>query len=148
MKQRAFRAEAPDVRVFRLCNPESGEVMMKKILLVDDSKVAVFSERLILERSGLYEVVVAADGDQAVEMAEAEKPDLIVMDVIMPTMTGFEASRALRAMPETKDIPIVLVTTRGEGCNIEEGYESGCNDYVTKPVDGPELLRKIENLIG
>lgn len=121
---------------------------MKKILLVDDSKVALFSERLILERSGLYEVVVASDGDQVMEMVDVEKPDLIVMDVVMPVMSGFEACRALRAQPETKDIPIVLVTTRGEACNIEEGYESGCNDYATKPVDGPELLRKIENLIG
>lgn len=121
---------------------------MKKILLVDDSKVALFSERLILERSGLYEVVVAVDGDQVLEMVESEQPDIIVMDVIMPTMTGFEACRALRAQPATKEIPIVLVTTRGEACNVEEGYESGCNDYVTKPVDGPELLRKIENLIG
>ncbi len=121
---------------------------MKKILLVDDSKVALLSERLVLERSGLYKVVVAADGDEGLELASAEMPDLIVMDVIMPTMTGFEVCRALRANPQTRHIPVVLVTTRGEPCNVEEGYESGCNDYATKPVDGPELLRKIENLIG
>lgn len=120
---------------------------MNKILLVDDSKVALFSERIMLERSGLYEIVVARDGDEVLDMVEAEDPDLIVMDVIMPTMSGFEACRALRAQPQTKDIPVILVTTRGEACNIEEGYASGCNDYVTKPVDGPELLRKIENLI-
>ncbi len=125
-----------------------GEAKMNKILLVDDSKVALLSERIILERSGLYQVVVAEDGDQALEMAEVELPDLIEMDVVMPRMTGFEACRALRAQPNTKDIPIVLVTTRGEAENIEEGYASGCNDYVTKPIDGPELLRKIENLIG
>lgn len=121
---------------------------MKKILLVDDSKVALLSERIILERSGLYKVVVAEDGDQALEMAQVEIPDLIVMDVVMPTMSGFEACRVLRVQPDTRDIPIVLVTTRGEAKSIEEGYASGCNDYVTKPVDGPELLRKIENLIG
>lgn len=121
---------------------------MKKILLVDDSKVALLSERLVLERSGLYEVVVAADGHEGLEMAMQERPDLIVMDVIMPTMTGFEVCRALRSNPDTRQIPIVLVTTRGEACNVEEGYQSGCNDYATKPVDGPELLRKIENLIG
>lgn len=120
---------------------------MNKILLVDDSKVALFTERIILERSGLYEIVVAIDGDEVLDMVRAEDPDLIVMDVIMPTMSGFEACRALRAQPQTKDIPVILVTTRGEACNIEEGYASGCNDYVTKPVDGPELLRKIENLI-
>jgi CheY-like chemotaxis protein len=121
---------------------------VKKILLVDDSKVALISERLVLERSGLYAVVVAVDGQEAIDTAKAEKPDLIVMDVIMPGMGGFEACRALRVQPETKDIPIVLVTTRGEACNIEEGYASGCNEYVTKPVDGLELLCKIENLIG
>ena len=120
---------------------------MNKILLVDDSKVALLSERIILERSGLYEIVVASDGDEVLDMVEAEDPDLIVMDVIMPIMSGFEACRALRGQTQTKDIPIILVTTRGEACNIEEGYASGCNDYVTKPVDGPELLRKIENLI-
>lgn len=120
---------------------------MNKILLVDDSKIALLSERIILERSGLYEIVVAIDGDEVLDMVRAEDPDLIVMDVIMPTMSGFEACRALRAQPQTKDIPVILVTTRGEACNIEEGYASGCNDYVTKPVDGPELLRKIENLI-
>ena len=66
----------------------------------------------------------------------------------MPKMNGFDACRTLRAMPETKDVPIVLVTTRGEACNIQEGYDSGCNDYATKPVDGPVLLKMIAKLLS
>ena len=121
---------------------------MKRVLLVDDSRVALLSERIMLEGSGLYEVLVAEDGDEAVEVATAEGPDIVVMDVVMPKMTGFEVCRELRRLRETADLPIILVTTRGEAKDVEEGYASGCNAYVTKPVDAAELLRKIEDLIG
>ena len=118
----------------------------KKILVVDDSKVASMTTGMVL--ASRYECVSAENGAVAVEMAIAEKPDLILMDVMMPIMGGLEACRQLRAQAETKEIPIIMVTTRGEADNVEAGYESGCNDYVTKPVDGVELVTKIENLIG
>jgi DNA-binding response OmpR family regulator len=70
------------------------------------------------------------------------------MDVVMPTMDGFEACRKIRIRAETNGIPIIMVTTRGEAINVETGYECGCNDYVTKPIDKVELLEKIENLTG
>jgi DNA-binding response OmpR family regulator len=70
------------------------------------------------------------------------------MDVVMPIMDGFEACRKIRLQAETNGIPIIMVTTRGEAINVESGYESGCNDYVTKPIDKVELLTKIESLIG
>jgi DNA-binding response OmpR family regulator len=70
------------------------------------------------------------------------------MDVNMPVMDGFEACRELRGKAETKSIPIILVTTRGEAENIEAGYENGCSDYVTKPIKGSELLSKINNILG
>ncbi len=118
----------------------------KKILVVDDSKVASMTTNMVL--ASRYECVTADNGAIAVEMALAEKPDLILMDVVMPIMDGFEACRMIRARAETNGIPIIMVTTRGEAINVEAGYESGCNDYVTKPIDRAELLTKVENLIG
>jgi len=70
------------------------------------------------------------------------------MDVVMPRKTGFEACRELKQREDTKAIPVILVTTRGEGENVEAGYESGCNDYVTKPINAQELLTKVRDHIG
>ncbi len=119
----------------------------KKILVVDDSRTALFMETMIL-RNGPYSLVTAGDGEEAVRKALAEHPDLILMDVVMPRMTGFEACRQLRGQPETKSIPIIMVTTRGEEQNVETGFASGCTDYVTKPINGAELLEKIKNYVG
>ena len=118
----------------------------RKILLVDDSKVVSMTTNMILGSE--FECVMAENGAVAVEKALSEKPDLILMDVVMPTMDGFEACRLIRMQVETSGIPIIMVTTRGEAVNVETGYASGCNDYVTKPIDKAELLTKIENLIG
>jgi len=118
----------------------------KKILVVDDSKVASMTTCMIL--ASRYECVTAEDGEIGVEMAASEMPDLILMDVVMPIMDGFEACRKIRMQAETNGIPIIMVTTRGEAINVESGYESGCSDYVTKPIDKVELLTKIESLIG
>ena len=119
----------------------------KKVLVVDDSKTALFIESTIL-RGGPYELVTAADGEEAVQKALAVRPDLVLMDVMMPKMDGFEACRALRRLPETRDIPIVMVTTRGEESNMETGFAAGCTDYVTKPINASELLSKIRSITG
>jgi CheY-like chemotaxis protein len=119
----------------------------KKILVVDDSRTAIFIESMILKK-GPYDLVTAADGVEAVEKAIAERPDLILMDVVMPRMTGFEACQALRQLEETQAIPIILVTTRGEEQNVERGFASGCTDYVTKPINGVELLAKVSDQLG
>jgi CheY-like chemotaxis protein len=119
----------------------------KKVLLVDDSRTSIFMEEMIL-RKGPYEILVAADGREGVEKALAERPDLILMDMVMPRLNGLDAVRELRAKPETKNIPIIMVTTRGEGDNVEKGFESGVNDYVTKPIDGVLLLAKIRDYLG
>lgn len=116
----------------------------KKILVVDDSATTLMMEKMILRR-GPFDLVTASDGVEAVEKATAEHPDLILMDVVMPRMTGFEACRALRGRDETSAIPIILVTTRGEGANVETGFASGCTDYVTKPIDAVELLAKVND---
>jgi CheY-like chemotaxis protein len=120
----------------------------KTILLVDDSAVATLNEKMILRGSGRYVLLEAKDGAEAVAMAKVEKPDLIVMDIVMPKMDGIEACRVLRSDEATKEIPIIMVTTRGEAENVEAGYAAGCNDYITKPVNSGELMKKVENLIG
>jgi DNA-binding response OmpR family regulator len=119
----------------------------KKILVVDDSKTALFMVTTILKKEP-YQLLTATDGQQAIEVATAEHPDLVLMDVVMPRMTGFEACRELKRREETKSIPVILVTTRGEEENVEIGFESGCNDYVTKPVNGQELLAKVRDLVA
>lgn len=119
----------------------------KKILLADDSTTALMMEQAILAK-GAYDVVVARDGRAAVQMAVDEAPDLIILDVVMPRMDGFEACRELRRLESTRTTPIIMVTTRGEPQNIETGYEAGCSDYVTKPINGPELVSKVRDLLG
>lgn len=118
----------------------------KRILLVDDSRTALLLERALLERS--YDIVTAGDGVEAVNLALSAPPDLILMDVQMPRLDGFAAVAQLRARPETQHIPIIMVTSRGELEQVEAGYRSGCNDYVTKPVHGSELLAKVRSSLG
>ncbi|HYR27932.1 MAG TPA: response regulator [Thermoanaerobaculia bacterium] len=119
----------------------------KKILLVDDSNTILMMERMLLTR-GPYDLVTATDGDEAVAKALTERPDLILMDVVMPRMNGFEACRRIREDEATALTPIIMVTTRGEVSNVESGFESGCTDYVTKPINGPELIAKLQNYLG
>jgi len=119
----------------------------KKILLVDDSRTSLFMEQMVL-KNGPYDFVTARDGQEGVDKAESERPDLILMDVIMPRMGGFEAVRELRAREATREIPVIMVTTRGEGDNVENGFESGCTDYLTKPIDPAALLAKVRDHLG
>jgi len=119
----------------------------KKILLVDDSRTSLFMAQMILKK-GPYDVITAGDGVEAVEKAVRERPDIILMDVVMPRMTGFEAVRELRGRESTRAIPIIMVTTRGEGPNVETGFESGCSDYVTKPIDPVILMAKVRIHLG
>jgi DNA-binding response OmpR family regulator len=114
----------------------------KKILLVDDSSTVLLLHRMMLGHCG-YELITAKDGQEALDKASTERPDLIFLDVLMPRMDGFQTCRALRARPETKTVPIILVTTRGEPHYVRQGFESGCTDYITKPFDGEELLAKV-----
>lgn len=119
----------------------------RKILVVDDSRTALLMETMILKK-GHYQLVTAEDGEEALKKADSERPDLILMDVVMPKMSGLEACRELRRREATQSIPIIMVTTRGESQNVEKGFESGCTDYVTKPIDGLVLLSKIRDYIG
>ena len=121
---------------------QQGDLMTtKKILLVDDSQTVLLMHKMILSKH--WEIVTARDGQEGVEKALAERPDLILMDVVMPRLSGFEAVQQLRANDATRDTPIIMVTTRGEEQNIESGYELGCTDYITKPVNNIELMTKV-----
>lgn len=118
----------------------------KKILLVDDSPTAILWQRLILEDDP-YDILVATDGEEGVRVAKAELPDLVLLDVVMPRMGGFEALRAIRADVSLRHTPVLMVTTRSEMPNVLEGYEGGCNEYITKPVDRTELLTKVRSYL-
>jgi len=120
--------------------------MKKKVLLVDDSNTVILMERMILAK-GPYDIVVARDGVEGVAKAKSEKPDVILLDVMMPNLDGLSACAAIRADAETAGIPIVMVTTRGEEQNIETAFRNGCTDYVTKPINGLELLTKLQNIL-
>jgi len=122
-------------------------MVRKRILLVDDSETSLMMARMILSKAN-YEILVAKDGQQGVETAARERPDLVLLDVVMPRMNGFEACAALKARPETQGIPVIMVTTRGEGESVESGFSAGASDYVTKPVNGLELLTKVRSALG
>ena len=119
----------------------------KKILLVDDSSTVLLMEKMILSKSP-YELVTASDGQDGYDKALVEKPDLILLDVVMPRMDGFEVCRRLRQRDETRGVPVIMVTTRGELHSVETGYQSGCTDYITKPINGLELLSKVKSYLG
>lgn len=114
----------------------------KKILLVDDSATTLMMEQMVL-RGQPYQIVTAKNGREAVTTAAAENPDLILLDVVMPEMNGFEACRSIRQSPASRTVPIIMVTTKGEEHNVETGFRSGCSDYITKPINGAELLTKV-----
>ena len=118
----------------------------KKILLVDDSSTILMMEKFIL-RNDPYVLITASNGEEAVQKAVTLQPDLILLDVIMPRMNGFEACRRIRENEASKHIPIIMVTTRGEAANVETGWVSGCTDYVTKPINSTELLAKVRSLL-
>jgi len=121
--------------------------MKKKILLVDDSRTSLMMHSMILNKHTNYELATASDGEEAVRKAEAESPDLILMDVVMPKKNGFETCREIRGNQKTAHIPVILVTTRGEEQCVETGFESGCNDYITKPVNAQELVLLVQSYL-
>ena len=119
----------------------------KKILLVDGSRTSLLLERMILAPES-YQLLVALDGEEALQVAAAERPDLILMDVVLPGLDGLSALRRLRAAPDTRATPVILVTTRGEPDSVEAGWESGCTDYIAKPIDAEELICKVRSCLG
>jgi two-component system cell cycle response regulator DivK len=120
---------------------------MAKILLVEDNELNrdMLSRRL--QRKG-YDVVLAVDGQGGVEMAASEAPDLVLMDMSLQVLDGWEATRRLKATPSTKHIPVIALTAHAMSGDREKALEAGCDDYDTKPVELLRLLRKIEILLS
>lgn len=123
-----------------------GKKKMAKILLVEDNEMNrdMLSRRLI--RKG-FEVVMAVDGGEAVNMAESERPDLILMDMSLPVVDGWEATRQVKASATTGHIPIIALTAHAMSGDKEKALGAGCNDYDTKPIEMSRLLEKIEALL-
>ena len=120
---------------------------MARILLVEDNEMNrdMLSRRL--ERRG-YEVIVAVDGEEGVARAKADAPDLVVMDLSLPGIDGWEATRQLKAADETRSIPVLALTAHAMAGDREKALAAGCEDFDTKPVDLPRLVDKIDALLG
>jgi twitching motility two-component system response regulator PilH len=117
-----------------------------KILVVDDSPtdLKIMSEPF---KSGGYELVTAADGEEALRKAESERPDLMVLDVVMPKMNGFQVCRKIKTTPELKGIKVILLTSKSQESDQFWGMKQGADAYMTKPFDGNELLAKAASLL-
>jgi CheY-like chemotaxis protein len=116
-----------------------------KILYVEDNEDNVYVLQRRLTRAG-FKVLVAPDGMQAVTMAAAEQPDLILMDLSLPLLDGWEATRRIKAAPETRHIPVMALTAHAMAGDREKAMAAGCDDFDTKPVELPRLLGKIQTL--
>ena len=120
---------------------------MPKILLVEDNEMNrdMLSRRLV--RSG-YEVIIAEDGARSVEMAASDRPDLILMDMSLPVIDGWEATRRIKATPELSKIPIIALTAHAMATDREKALDAGCDDYDTKPIELQRLLGKIKTRLA
>ena len=119
----------------------------KKILIIDDERITVELAQVILE-SHDFEVVCAYDGEEGLKVARAEKPDLILLDILLPKKDGFDVCEELRSDHNFKDVCILMFTAKGLSQDVERGYEVGANDYIVKPFSGNDLVVKIKKHLG
>jgi two-component system alkaline phosphatase synthesis response regulator PhoP len=119
-----------------------------KILVVDDEVYIVQILEFSLSRIEGYEVITATDGEEALEKVREGRPDLVVLDVMMPRMDGYEACRRLKAEESTKDIPVILLSAKGRAMDQNKGFEVGADDYMTKPFSPRKLIEKIKTVLG
>lgn len=124
-----------------------GEAAGATILIVDDSPTETHILKGIVEGGG-YQVITATDGESGVALAKESKPDLVLMDVVMPGLNGFQATRQLSKAPETQDIPVIVVTTKDQETDRAWGLRQGAKEYVVKPVAADELLNKIRTVLA
>ena len=118
-----------------------------KILVVDDEIYIVHILDFSLGMEG-YEVITALDGEQAIEKAHAEKPDLIVLDIMMPKLDGYEVCKAIKSSPETRHIPVILLSAKGRNVDQKLGFDVGADDYITKPFSPRKLVDRINAILG
>jgi two-component system alkaline phosphatase synthesis response regulator PhoP len=119
--------------------------MPKKILAVDDERHIVRLVQVNLERAG-YEVVTAFDGKDALEKVASEQPDLVVLDVMMPYMDGFEVLQNLRKNQATRDLPVIMLTAKAQDADVFRGWQSGVDCYLTKPFNPMELISFVKRI--
>jgi DNA-binding response OmpR family regulator len=118
-----------------------------KILVVDDEVYILHILDFSLGAEG-FEVITADNGEAAVEKAKTERPDLIVLDIMMPVLDGYETLRQLKRNNDTKDIPVILLTAKGRDVDKRLGFEVGATDYIVKPFSPSRLIERIEEIIG
>ncbi len=119
----------------------------RKVLAVDDERHIVRLIQVNLERAG-YQVATAFDGPDALKKVESDKPDLIVLDVMMPKMDGFEVLKRLQANPDTRGIPIVMLTAKAQDADVFRGWASGVSAYLTKPFNPLELITFVKRILS
>ena len=121
--------------------------MIKKVLIADDEQNIVISLDFLLRREG-FEVLVAADGEEALAKIRSDRPDLVLLDVMMPKMNGFDVCQALRADPELASIRVLMLTAKGRDTEVTTGLGLGADAYMTKPFSTKELVVKVRALLG
>jgi CheY-like chemotaxis protein len=122
--------------------------MSKKIVVADDEPDVLFMTAFSLRTVGGFEVIEARNGLEAVERAQQVHPDLIVLDIKMPRMNGYEACRRLKEIPELRDVPVIFLSAKGQRQEIEEGLSLGAVDYILKPFAPEELIAKVRKVLG
>jgi DNA-binding response OmpR family regulator len=120
---------------------------MKRILVVDDEIGALTLIGIMLERGG-FEVLKAKDADQALSVLELETPDLIILDVMMPGMDGIELCRVLRDRTDTKELPVLILSARGDAKSVMSGMDAGASDYLPKPILHHDLVAKVRRMLN
>lgn len=121
--------------------------MSKTVLIADDEKNILISLEFLMKREG-YNVVVAHDGQEAIDAVQREHPDLVLLDVMMPKKTGLDVCQEVRADPIFNDMPILMLTAKGRDTDIAKGIAMGANGYVVKPFSTRELAEKVRNMLG
>ena len=121
--------------------------MAKKVLIVDDEANIVISIEFLLKQAG-YNIEIANDGEEALEKAESYRPDLILLDVMMPKINGFEVCRRVRGNPDWKDMRIVMLTAKGREVEVTKGLALGADSYIIKPFSTKELMAEVKFILG
>jgi twitching motility two-component system response regulator PilH len=120
---------------------------MTRVLIVDDSPTETYKISRMLSKHG-YEVITAETGEKGIELARVEMPDVVLMDIVMPGMNGFQATRQLASDAKTSGIPVIIVTTKDQETDRLWGKRQGAKGYLTKPVDGPTLVSAIKSVMA
>ncbi|MCP4601883.1 MAG: response regulator [Proteobacteria bacterium] len=120
--------------------------MTNKILIVDDTETMRLYEHMLLSGQG-YDLEMAENGVEALKKIEENRPDLVLLDIMMPKMDGIECCRRIKTEETTREIKVVMVTTKSEYEKVKEAFAAGCDDYVTKPINRVELLSKLKELL-